>query len=112
MRILGLLGVLLWLGTLLANAGGADVPRFAVVLNDDGFCHAAPAAASAAAKADDGGKDLPGFTPDLAPLAFSDVFVPRLSALGVLPRGERTRAFRRLLVAWHLGRGPPPASVR
>ncbi len=109
MKLLGLLGVWLWLGTLLADAGGGGKARFQVAVADDASAHETMAAVSAASKAEAADADFPttGFVPPVHLSA--GVFPPPTLAgeawfsLGAIPR--------RFRVAWHFGQGPPSRSV-
>ena len=111
MKILGLLGVWLWLGTLLANAGGAEKTRIIhLAFAEDGDSQALAVSACAAARAGGVDDDLSNAAPDFAVLSSPQILPHRLA-----PEKEAAapaigmRTLRRLLVAWHLGQGPPRA---
>ncbi len=107
MKLLGLLGVLLWLGALLSNAGGADAARFAALSCEDDSSRAAGVLVLAATKADDTSKSPSGVAPDLDLPALAPVRAPFSATREVPPRGAGAQALRRLLVACHLGQAPP-----
>lgn len=109
MKLLGLLGVWLWLGTLLADAGSAGKARYQVAVAEDASSHEITAAVSAASKAEAADADFSttGFVPPvhLSSGVFSRSTLAggaRLS-LGAIPY--------RFWIAWHFGQGPPSRSV-
>lgn len=113
MRILGLLGVWLWLGTLLANAGSAEAARIRLAVVEEWSAQAPAVPALVASKADVADKDAAAAHAGQA-LALSpwpNIFPAQLTPEDAEFFGAGARAFRRLLIAWHLGRGPPAGAV-
>lgn len=109
MKTLGLLGVLLWLGTLLASAGGAEKARIDCTFSNEwSVPEFAPPALSAAKAEDAAKKDVSGLVPDLAipPASSPALSLILIEAFPFRSRGVASRC--RLMVVWHLGRGPPP----
>lgn len=109
MKILGLLGVLLWLGTLLANAGGAEKARLDLELADEWSVPVFAAPSLCAESTEDAAKDLSGLAPGFVIPPSVVTISPRQSVVETPLMSANRQALRRLLVTWHLGQGPPVA---
>lgn len=109
MRFLGLMGVLLWLGTLFGVAGGAERERGDFVLLDKDTVGIDIPALLCAAKCDADKKQCS----DKLPMPGAEIVAdaaPRVClSVGrvALPADDATSA---AVEFWHLGQGPPRAS--
>lgn len=109
MKFLGLLGVLLWLGTFLANARGAEMARLQMAIAADWSVHVYADPAAGVVKADVVSGSFSGALSDIAAADSPLVLSPAGEVLFEL-RGPGMWAARHMLVAWHPGRGPPHGS--
>ena len=115
MRILGLLGVLLWLGTLLANAGGAERLRLNPAVLDEWSASLLSGPALGTESADDAAKAkarIPsGFATDaVEPPAWLRASLFAVSVVSARPCAT-IDVRRPLPLSWHLAQGPPSSGL-
>lgn len=111
MKFLGLMGVLLWLGTLFGIADGAERTRLDLTpLEKDRVGIEVPALCGAT-KCDADNKPLAGKIPakDAEIIARNSLCFCRSACLVALPV---RRAVSASVETWHLGRGPPRVLVK
>ena len=107
MRLLGLPGILLWLGTLLADAGSAERARVEIALADERSIQVLTASLWGDLQAADADYELSTYFTHFAVYPAADFRVPDFGLEWPAPRGAWRRASRHLLLTWHFGQGPP-----
>ena len=111
MKILGILGVCLWLGSLLASAGAVEKTRVHLALVEEWTEQTRVTAAEPVPGAEVADSDSENAPLDFSLLLSPAIFPARLVSEGVAYAGADLRTSRHVLTSWHLGQGPPADGI-